>query len=166
MQTYTPEYAEVALEGGLWGTYPNFSEALEVETGDVKFGRGVLYGTGEQQVVAPSGAATIANICGISVRSTIKERRYRETTDPYYSALDEDWPPILKQGFIWVFPTTVLTKRGAIFMQHTVNGNLEVGTFRVDADTANAVDVSSKVEVYRGNASIGEPALLFVNFLK
>jgi hypothetical protein len=129
----------------------------------------VIAGTNFDDAKMSAAAVAATVIRGITVRSTRKERIYRSADDPYYSAEDKDAMEVLKDGWIWVLPTTVLAFRGAIFMQHTLHGTNEPGTFRNDADTDgtdNAVDVSSIISVFRPNASIGELACLRVNIWK
>lgn len=84
------------------------------------------------------------------------------TPTPYYQG---EVAPTLTQGRIYVMPEDVVTSNSAVYMRVAPNGaNTQLGSFRSDADSGNAVLIPATQAIWReGNGTIGELAVLELN---
>jgi len=152
-----------ALAGMLFGSWPHQIERLTLESGECPFGYGVISGTEETGAVLPTTTITVPQLRGVTRRNANIERDWRSSDDSVYKADYENAMDVIRKGPIWVATTSLLVRGGPIFFQHTTNGANPAGTFRNDADTANAIDISAVASVFRGNNISGEPAVVEFN---
>ena len=152
------------LAGQLWGENHQI-EPLFLESGTCPFGYGVTAGTGERDAILPSGGETVAEFRGVAYRRASIERDYRSEDDPVYNADYENVMDVVRKGGIIVVPTAIITRGDPVFWQIITNGNNLAGTFRNDADTANAIDISSVASWFRGTSAAGDIALLEVHIV-
>ncbi len=129
-QSLTP-----ALKGGLADA--GFNDKVGANSAAaVKFGLGLdILATGLVAIPAATGFL----FHGVSIQ--IARDIDRVTGIAQYDQGDEI--SILKRGRIWVFSEQAVNPTLAVFLRHTINAALLPGDFRVDADTANADDVSA-----------------------
>lgn len=165
MQTVITENITRALPGQIFGRTEPDVEPLSLESGSCGFGFGVIEGTDdENEAVLPSAAFTVAQVRGVTLRNTKLERLYPSTSDPVYEATSDKNPKmdVMRWGYVIVFPTTVVSRGDDVYMHHTANGSKLPGTFSNAVDATNNVDVSAKFKWFRGNGSVGQPAVLRV----
>lgn len=81
---------------------------------------------------------------------------------PYYQG---EVAPTLTQGRIYVVPEDLVTSNSPVYMRVAPNGlNTQLGAFRSDSDSGNAVLIDSKLAIWReGNPTVGEVAVLELN---
>lgn len=95
---------------------------------------------------ALDASVTLADFVGIAVGDgRTRESGYPNTDasedDPVYA--DKDTVPVMSMGAIWVRTEDACVENGAVYVRIAPNGaNVLVGSFRSDADTANAVQVT------------------------
>lgn len=111
------------------------------EAAGIPFGVALEPGTDPAtQVALPD--ATSFDLVGVAA--------HRHNRDTFTQALDigiddEDVVNVVRKGRIWVPIEQAVTPHSSpVFIRHTVNGGLDqLGAFRIDADTANADDLSA-----------------------
>lgn len=150
--------------GRLFGSHHEI-ETLFLESGIVSFGYMVKGGSEEQDAVLIGAPVTIADIRGVAVLDPSIERIYKSEDDPTYTAENDNKMDIVRKGMIEVVPTTLVTRGGAIFVQHTSN-TYEPGEFHNVSDSGNAIDISSIASWFRGNENVGEIAILELHIVK
>lgn len=81
---------------------------------------------------------------------------------PYYQG---EVAPTLTQGRIYVVPETVVTSNSPVYLRIAANGaNTQLGAFRGDADSGNAVLLPVTTAIWReGNGVVGGLAVLELN---
>jgi hypothetical protein len=81
---------------------------------------------------------------------------------PYYKG---QVAPTLTQGRIYIVPETVVTSNSAVYMRIAASGsNTQLGAFRGDSDSGNAVLIPSTQAIWReGNGTVGGIAVLELN---
>ncbi len=81
---------------------------------------------------------------------------------PYYEG---NPVPTLTQGRIYVVPEDVVTSNSPVYLRVAPNGlNTQVGSFRSDADSGNAVLIPATSAIWReGNGVVGGIAVLELN---
>ena len=84
------------------------------------------------------------------------------TSAPYYQG---NPAPTLTQGRIYVVPEDVVTSNSPVYLRVVPTvGNPQVGSFRSDADGANAVLIPATQAIWReGNGTVGGIAVLELN---
>jgi len=135
------------------------------------FNAGVLYlgrlvsldtASGEDGVKHPAAAGdiTTATVAGVVGHSHAFESTPGDGLNPAWPA--KSAVPVVDKGYIWVVVEEAVSRGADAFARHTVNGGLDqLGAFRSDADTANAVAVpNARFESSTTGAGI---ALLAIN---
>ena len=106
----------------------------------IPFGFGVVKGTNDDDVILPTGSGNI--FLGVATIMQIEKRAsYSLDASSRYGVPIKHEVAILEQGVIAVFIDQTVAQGGAVFLRHTANGSV-VGTFRADADTANALSIT------------------------
>ena len=82
--------------------------------------------------------------------------------NPYFQG---EVAPTLTQGRIYVVPETVITSNSPVYLRVAPNGaNTQLGAFRGDADSGNAVLIPATSAIWReGNGVLGGIAVLELN---
>lgn len=82
--------------------------------------------------------------------------------NPYFQG---EVAPTLTQGRIYVVPETVITSNSPVYLRVAPNGaNTQLGAFRGDADSGNAVLIPATSAIWReGNGVVGGIAVLELN---
>jgi hypothetical protein len=116
----------------------------------IPFGRFLSYNAAEGKVKLPAAAGDLdaVDLEGVAVATQAIEDQPVNTL----GVADADVPAypntmainVLKRGRIWVYSEQAVTPLLAVFVRHTASGDDKPGNFRVDIDTANAVDISAK----------------------
>lgn len=116
----------------------------------IPFGRFLSYDAAEGKVKLPAAAGDLdaVDLEGIAVATQAIENQVDNTL----GVADANVPAypatmainVLKRGRIWVWSEQAVTPLLAVFVRHTASGDNKPGNFRVDIDTANAIDISSK----------------------
>lgn len=121
---------------------------------DINFGLGLIKTVTEGLAALPSSAGQ--KFEGIAIQS-LKDIP-RSTGIALYE-IDEEFP-VLKKGRVWVHSEQAVNPTLAVFMRHSGTGT--PGDFRIDIDTANAIDVSAVASWVSTTAGAGL-ALLEIN---
>lgn len=101
--------------------------------------------------VLPASAA--AEIMGVSLSTYWQDNRSLDNDD---GIKDQDYFNEILEGVVWVIPEVAVLPGEPVFVRHTANGgNTQLGAFRNDADTANALQINAR---WRSAANAGEPA--------
>ncbi len=158
--TYTRRIVR-GRSGRLFGSKHEI-ETLFLESGILPFGFGVQSGTNEQDGELINAPVTIPEIRGFAALDPSIERIHKSEDDPTYSAENNNAMDVVRKGMLEVVPSTLLTRDGPIFLQHT-SGASEPGELRDDNDTGNAIDISSIVSIFRGNENLGEVAVIDIH---
>ena len=123
-ETMAAQYVRSALQG----------EAAA----EIPFGVGVAQGTLDNQVILPSGGA--AKIVGVALFSN----SYSKDLDLGTTGLKpKATVSVMEKGRCWVVVEQAVAKEDPVYIRHTPNGagKLQLGAFRKDADTANALQM-------------------------
>lgn len=128
------------------------------------FGRLVLRdsGSGEDHVAHPAGALAAVNgtvIDGI-ISSTHTLESQKDGDEPNYPA--KETLNVVRKGYIWVAIDQDVAVGDPVFVRHTGGGE---GKFRMDADTANAQDISAVAKWEKGGTAAEGIALLEINLI-
>ena len=135
----------------------------------ISFGVGLIYdgeiSDGRQKVAVPAATFTIRDFAGIAEYSHKQQRGedagltdLTTTQTAEYSAGDDI--TIAQKRRLIVFSEQAVNPGAAVFLRHTAGGaGTAPGQFRTDADTANAIDISSvarwkSVTAGAGNAEL------------
>lgn len=81
---------------------------------------------------------------------------------PYYTGTVA---PVMTQGRIYIVPETIVTSNSPVYLRVAPNGlNTQLGSFRADADSGNAVLIPATQAIWReGNGTVGGIAVLELN---
>jgi len=104
--------------------------------GVLAFGRAVVQGTGDQDVILP--AANKTSLVGIAVRSYIYEEA--ETADGAEGYASKREIDVLVQGDIWVETEVAVAPGDPVFFRTATGTATVVGKFLKTADTISTVD--------------------------
>lgn len=109
----------------------------------IPFGRAVVKGTADDDLLLPVDANSV--LMGIAVRTTSIEGRDGYSID---TNGDMGYPVDYRMGYLTSGVIAVklggaVTPASDVYWVHTTNGASVKGTFRADADTANAVQVTA-----------------------
>ena len=125
---------------------------------EIKFGRAVAKVSGDDNgVEKPDSSGAI--LVGVAVRDISVEEgsTTAENAYPATSAVG-----VMRRGQVWVQVEEAVTPDDAVFVRHTANGPLtELGIFRTDADTANAIALTTAK--FMTSAAAGGLAVLDLN---
>lgn len=157
--TYTEEQG-LAIIGAKYDLTPDSVSSYEnEEVVAIDFGVGVLQGTADRQALLPAG--NIDNLVGLVVHSHDFENRTLAADEGV--AVDE-MMNVANKGRFWVEPEVDVAPGDPVFLRHTVNGQLTPGHWRNDADTANALEVTSGARWFTsGGPTSGNLAVLELN---
>jgi hypothetical protein len=98
---------------------------------------------------ALDASVTIADFIGVAMLDTATVESSPLGTTPAPSEDSAIWPdnatvPVLDSGKIWVRTEDTCVERGAVYVRIAPSGaNTQIGAFRSDADSANAVLVTN-----------------------
>lgn len=136
-----PERAFAGLLAG--GPTDIVTRSLELAAG-IPFGIALEPGTVRAVEVAPTTLTGFVFV-GVAVHQHPREN-LAQLTDLGIS--DNEDVSVLRKGRIWVpSESTIVPYTSAVFARHTVNaGADQLGSFRLDADTARADDLSAVAE--------------------
>lgn len=109
----------------------------------IVFGRAVVQGTGDTDLLLPEDANSI--LLGIAVATDIFEKRSGYSLDGNGDmGYPVDYPvSYLIRGVIGVKVNEAVTPAADVFFVHTAFTDNAVGTFRTDAGTAQAVQIAT-----------------------
>lgn len=125
----------------------------------IKFGRAVAKVSADENGVEKpdSGSAVIV---GVAVLDS--SLQYDSTNENAYAADSEVC--VMARGQIYVYVEEDVTPDSDVYVRHTANGGLtDLGAFRTDADTSNALQMSN-ARFVKG-ASAGGYAVLDLNIV-
>jgi len=107
----------------------------------IPFGFGVCKGTSDDDLILPVNSGSV--FMGVAAIQNIEKRASYslDASSRYGCPVDHELAYVL-QGVVAVYIDQTVTKGGAVYLRHTANGSV-VGTFRADADTANALQITN-----------------------
>ena len=106
----------------------------------IPFGFGVVKGTSDDDLILPVDANSVFR--GVAVIQNIEKRAsYSLDASSRFGCPVDHELAFAIQGVIAVYVDQTVTQGGAVYLRHTANSSV-VGTFRADADTANALLIS------------------------
>jgi len=107
----------------------------KIAEGDVKAGRAVVRGTGDNGALLPS--ETGQEFVGITVATTAGQA----DCDDEFAYLENSAMNVLNNGLIYEICEDGCVPGDTVFFRHTVGTGTEIGAFRTDADTATADEI-------------------------
>jgi len=105
------------------------------QTAGIKFGRGVIQGTADDQVKLPSGSGD--SILGV----TIATANFVADSDGVVTMPDESSGSILEEGSIYVIPIDAVVPAEAVYCVYKTPEQVSTITFDADIVTSNTVDM-------------------------
>lgn len=107
----------------------------------IPFGFGVVKGTSDDDLLLPVNSGSV--FLGVAVIQNIEKRASYslDASSRYGVPVDHELAYAI-QGVVAVYIDQTVTKGGAVYLRHTANSSV-VGTFRADADTANALQITN-----------------------
>jgi hypothetical protein len=138
------------------GTMTLAATTANVTGNPIAFGSGVVDGDADDTTQLPS--ATGFRFIGVAARDQSEQAIITGVNN--YS--EGEAVGVFKRGRIWVEVEEAVTPSDDVYLRHTVNGSLDPGGWRTDADSAKADNVSTWVK-YVTSASAGELAKIDVN---
>ena len=130
------------------------------ESAGIKPGRGITAGTTKgKQALLPDAAADITTGGMFEGISLWVQGREPGGDDGEYE--DEETMPVMRKGLVWVLTEDAVAYGAAVYCRHTISGSEEEGTFRSDADGADASVVPTAQ--YRSATSGAALALVEIN---
>ena len=138
-----------------------------IATPFIPFGKAVAFvpGDNDDQCNLPSAAAHVtASLLGVAIADTSLEQ-VEAVAWGHYAA--EQPVPVMRKGRIFVIAEDAVTPASDVFIRHSTPGGspplASRGSFRSDADTANASQVPNGAMKFLTTAGAGELVLLEVN---
>jgi hypothetical protein len=135
---------------------PKRIRSYALESGTTEYGRGVVPGTNDDEFALPS--ATGFELLGVTLFNHTNDNRSLTASDGIDAQQTTD---IMSRGAVWVLPEQAVVPGDPVFVRHTTNGGDTPGGFRMDADTANADQVTGAKWLTTGDAST--PAIVELN---
>lgn len=128
--------------------------AKNAQGADIPFGVAVARsGNSDIERVLPTSGSD--EIIGVALNTFFQDNRSLSNDD---GIKDDDYFTEMYEGVIWVKPEVAVQPGEPVFVRHTANGgNTQLGAFRNDADTSNAVQIRGR---WRSSALAGELAKL------
>lgn len=129
--------------------------------GAVPFGKFVVLGTdkdNQAKLPAASGDIVAQKVLGVSLHDHARESQNDGLAAGY---LTKESMSILKKGMVYVTAEEAVTPSDTVYVRHTVNGALTVGSVRKDADTDKAVALAGLR--FMSSAGAGELVKLSVD---
>lgn len=138
IQSTYSQYLTAALPGN-FATTTNLDDWVSKITDTViSFGFGVTRGAKDNSVKLP--AATGFEFMGIVRRNLNVENSDNVETA---ASVAGKFSEIITNGYVFVICEDGCSPGDDVYLRHTVNGALDPGGFRTDADTANADQITS-----------------------
>lgn len=148
---------EGLYEGQIANTEPSVVRSgINAEEGILFFGRAVVKGTADDDLLLPVDGDSI--ILGVAVATDTFEKRDGYSLSSGLMGYPENYPAsYLIRGVIGVKVNVVVTPASPVFVVHTAFADNAVGTFRADAGTAQAVQLTSARYLKSGAAGAVVP---------
>lgn len=139
MQTSYSEKPGVAFAGMLDGVADHdIGSYLNEEASGIGFGLGVVQGTADNQFKVP--AATGFSLLGVTVHSHAYDN---QDLSGALGIPVKGEASVLMRGRIWVKPEVAIALGDDVFVRHTAGVGEVLGSFRNDADTADADQITN-----------------------
>jgi hypothetical protein len=126
---------------GVPGMHSRPFETDDIESHVISQVGGILYGVyvtrqGDNKIKLPTSQAEIEDSgIGIMLRDPSAETPATAGTAP-----NSEVVAVIRHGYAWVFTETVCTQEGKVYARITASGgNTQLGAFRNDADSGNAI---------------------------
>lgn len=154
MQTNYSYMPGIGVAGGFYDLTDRIVDTYnnEADDGDLKFGMGVVLGTGAGQAALPTSSATISDFEGVLINGGITEH----TTDGEVRILKGKTLGVLKQGRIWARVTggSVPAYGKPVLL---VTSGVSAGCFTTaddDDNASNVIAVNAKFLCGKGAGNI------------
>jgi len=107
----------------------------------IPFGFGVVKGTNDDELILPVNSGSV--FMGVATIQNIEKRASYslDGSSRFGCPVDHELAYAI-QGVIAVYIDQTVAQGGAVYLRHTANSSV-VGTFRADADTTNALQVTN-----------------------
>lgn len=136
VQTSVGSALTKAQEGLLADINPTLIDTGIIEqTAGIKFGRGVIQGTADDQVKLPSGSGD--SIIGVTVATA----NFVADSDGIVTMPNESSGSVLKDGAIYVQPLDAVVPAEAVFCVYKTPEQVSTITFDADLVTSNTIDM-------------------------